>query len=150
MKLSSRAFNNIVIFAMLAMIMLFNLDAWLPKPSIEKQTRLINEQDMLLRIDMNSNRIERIGTDWRIVFESGASASKSKDAYQLVQRWQSAELKAVSTIPRVVDSTDVNVWLAAQDKPANLILQRTDSGTYVTIAEQYYQIVNADYSALVF
>ena len=150
MKLSSRAFNNIVIFAMLAMIMLFNLDAWLPKPSIEKQTRLINEQDMLLRIDMNNNRIERIGTDWRIVFESGTSASKSKDAYQLVQRWQSAKLKAVSTMPRVVDSTDVNVWLAAQDKPANLILQRTDSGTYVTIAEQYYQITNTDYSALVF
>lgn len=150
MKLSSRAFNNIVIFAMLGMIMLFNLDAWLPKPSIHNKTRLINEQDMLLRIDMNDGRIERIGTDWRLVADKNVPVPLAGDAYNWVQQWQDAELTPVNAIPAIIESTEVKVWLAAQNKPAELTLERTASDTFVTIAEQHFRITNTDYTALIF
>jgi hypothetical protein len=150
MTLSSRAINNIVIFAMLAMIMLFNIDAWLPKPSSQQQTQLIGEHDMLLRIDMHAARVERVGTDWRLVSDKSESEALSKDALLLVQRWQAVKLRAIDTIPAVIDSTEVNLWLATHDKPVNLILHRTQSGTYVLVAKQYYHITNTNYSALVF
>ena len=63
MKLSARAFNNILIFSMLAMIMLFNMDSWLPKPDAPDRMALIAEQDLILRIDIEGE----IGASWHSV-----------------------------------------------------------------------------------
>ena len=148
MRLSAKAFNNIIIFAMLAMIMLFNMDTWLPKPSFKQQTHLISEQDMVLRIDIGRNRIERVGTGWRLTTEP--SVTPEVDANQIIQHWLNAELSVVESTPQVLETVIADVWLAAQDNSARLILMRTETGTYVQIAEQSYRIDNSHFLALTF
>ena len=50
-RLSQRAMNNVVIFAMLIMIALFNLDAFLPKKARPLVTPLIPEDAYVLKIE---------------------------------------------------------------------------------------------------
>jgi hypothetical protein len=140
--------NNVIIFAMVFMVFLFNIDSWLPRHNAGPQTHLISQQDMLLRMDIGKNRIERVGTDWR--FQGDAEQSDSLSAAKVIENWHLASLEPVNEIPTQVQNVPVKIWLATYEHPVELILIASPKGTYVQIAEQYYQVENVDISALLF
>ena len=145
MKISSRAFNNILIFSMLAMIMLFNMDTWLPKPGGAEKMALIAEQDLVLRIDIDGARLERVGTQWRLIDSSASHVPED-----IVNAWLSAELAATEFNGVVNTSVFAQVWLAGYPQPAGFTLIQSPHGSFVRISDSTYRIENVDFSALVF
>ncbi|MBT0586748.1 hypothetical protein [Alteromonas oceanisediminis] len=151
MKLSTRAINNLVIFAMLAMIMLFNMDKWLPKPPSAAATRLIAEHDMLLRVDIGTHSLQRVGTDWRI---RGGQYTDA-DAARIVERWHAARLTPAAELADFSASVNASIWLAGYAEPVTIELFNVPkashpSSAWVRIANSVYRVDNVDYEALVF
>ncbi|WP_124748989.1 hypothetical protein [Alteromonas facilis] len=147
MKLSARAFNNVIIFSMLLMIALFNLDQWLPKPAPSAQLRLISDNDLVLRIDIGDARMERVGTQWRIV-EDGGKLHRSGD--EVINYWLAATLTQVSQSPAAERRVDASIWLARQNAPATVTLINTPQGDYVDIGEFAYKLDGVTFEQLVF
>ena len=145
MKLSARAFNNILIFSMLAMIMLFNMESWLPKPDAPDRMALIAEQDLILRIDIEGARLERAGTQWRLI-----NSAVEREPQAIIDAWLAAQLLVTEFSGATDASVFAQVWLAGHQQPASFTLIRSSQGSFVKISDSTYRIENVDFSALVF
>ena len=64
-RLSKRGFNNVVIFAMLGMIFLFNLDRFVPQSQQPVSLPLLPENAHVLKIEQSGYKLERVGQQWR-------------------------------------------------------------------------------------
>lgn len=97
LRLSKRAWNNVLIFSMIALILILNLDQFNQE---EARTRLIvPEGEYILSIDINGLEIEKAGPQWRIA-PSGIQANETINETQLsdiVDAWQRAYISPVST-----------------------------------------------------
>ena len=97
LRLSKRAWNNVLIFSMIALILILNLDQFNQE---EARTRLIvPEGEYILSIDINGLEIEKAGPQWRIA-PSGIQANETINETQLsdiVDAWQRAYISPVGT-----------------------------------------------------
>lgn len=132
---------------MLAMIMLFNIDVWLPKPEMPSQVRLISENDLLLQVNIGSVQIERVGTQWRY---RGVEANPSHSAEFVVQQWHAAALSASSYPDNIQIQKAVTVWLARAEEPIQMTLLQANQMAYVEIGDSVYRIENVDFADLTF
>lgn len=113
-RLSQRAMNNVVIFAMLIMIALFNLDAFLPDKQLPQARPVLTEDSFVLKIEHDGNLLERVGREWRQV--SGHMPLDLTPQEQLAA-WQEASLTPATDVkPSRLkeDPLVVVIWLAGQ------------------------------------
>ncbi|MDM7859279.1 hypothetical protein QTP81_01500 [Alteromonas sp. ASW11-36] len=146
MKLSARAFNNILIFAMLAMIMLFNIDTWLPRPEADSRLRLIEENDLVLKVQLEDARLERIGTDWRVI----NPAIQGVDAQEVIQAWHSARLTLAQLPTDPLTQYSAQVWLAGNPDAVQLTFWQTPNVGYVEIGANTYRLEDIVLKQLLF
>lgn len=149
-RLSQKAWNNVIIFAMLAMILVLNLstfrskDDGLPFPIIE-------EGAILLSLQIDQTLIERAGQTWRLSSSSLPTAAEvsenllNKDAADqqaivgselanLVRNWQRALIKPQALIELSdLQSPDVVVvlWLAGERSGRVLPIKTIDDQSYL-------------------
>ncbi|WP_404341222.1 hypothetical protein [Pseudoalteromonas mariniglutinosa] len=127
MRLSRKAWNNIVIFSMLLMIFFFNgLHKKLNNvPAADGMQAVLPEQSFILALAFPELKIERIGTSWRsqnlqdIAMGWQANEQSMK---QLITQWQTQQLDiakpAVSDVSQWSPIYAVSIWLAGEQLPA--------------------------------
>ncbi|MEL0641498.1 hypothetical protein V6260_12855 [Pseudoalteromonas aliena] len=102
MRLGRKGWNNVIIFSML--IMIFFLNGWhkhLFNHSVEPSIQpVLPKQSFILTLKYVDQKIERIGTSWRITdlnnVESGHWQPSTKQLEELINLWQRAELKSIN------------------------------------------------------
>jgi len=110
-RFSQRAINNIVIFAMLIMIALFNFDALLPRSQGPAVMTLLPSDAHVLKIDFPEFSIERVASTF--VYKGDIQTNLS--ALERVTAWQSVEVEHAQTSQQLnVLPYIVTVWLAGQ------------------------------------
>lgn len=134
--LSKRAWNNILIFAMLGLIVVFNFDRLFPVDS-SNRAMLIAEHEFILSMQINELTFERIGTGWRVSAPSLDSIPdmQSESIDKLVNQWQKVKLirSSDSLEPNLTSSPPyiVSVWLAGQEEAKVVGLLEVDNIPYV-------------------
>ncbi len=137
MRLSRKAWNNVVIISMLLMIFFFNgLHKKLNTPPVNEGVQaLLPEQSFILAMAFPELKIERIGTSWRSQkLQSITWQADEQTLEQLVERWQRQQLTIaalpVSKISKASADYVASVWLAGEQLPAVYQLY--------SIEQQYY------------
>lgn len=120
-KLSQRGWNNVLIFASMFMILLFN---GVHKKLFENQSEQITAQAVLVEasefiqgIDYPGLKLQKVGVHWQSVADE--LSLKSQDISQLVYSWQHEPMQLVAELTHAelkLPSFVVSVWLAGQDK----------------------------------
>jgi len=87
LRLSRQAWNNVLIFSMLIMIMLFNgLHKKLGGEAVETKVSLLPENSLLLTLKLQHTQVERIGQSWRA---NPIVAMDESQLTQLMNTWLS-------------------------------------------------------------
>ncbi len=138
-RFSSRAMNNVVIFAMLLMIALFNLESFLPDPDPRQPVSVLSEDDYVLRIEHQDNVLERAGSQWR---QTSARGNLSVTPKQQLNAWRQAVLTPTHQPDAVTpDSAQVVViWLAGESQGRVLALYQTAGQVAVKFNGQWYTL----------
>ncbi|MCW8109950.1 hypothetical protein OPS25_15700 [Alteromonas ponticola] len=148
-RLSSKAMNNIVIFSMLIMIALFNLDTLLPKSTPAKNRNLLPVDAYILKIETDAGRIERNGQRWRqITPNEHPLVSPEKQ----IEAWQSAVIEPVDTT--TVDLSNrapiiAVVWLAGKPDGLVFAFYQLEQATFVRYENEWYQLTQSALETLI-
>ncbi|RDV23978.1 hypothetical protein DXV75_16455 [Alteromonas aestuariivivens] len=130
--------NNVVIFSMLFMMLLFNLDSFLPAGKAEGERPLLPQESYVLKIEQGSQRLERAGQQWRQVAERIDAAVSPENQ---INAWQSARLKPVESVDQQVAASSpyvVVVWLAGQSEGLVVGFYPGQADTWVKIHGQWF------------
>lgn len=114
-RMSRKAWNNIIIFAMLLMIFLFNATTnILNGPDDKNQpVGLLPEHSLLMTLQSNGFEIQRIGTGWRLV---PAADITQEQVHAIVENWQMTTITPIETPSPENNSLIVIAWLAGVDQ----------------------------------
>lgn len=149
--LSQRGMNNVVIFAMLLMIALFNLDTFLPSAKTPVAMPLIPEDAYVLKIEQGQNQLVRNGQGWRQITE-GPAPSVSPDAQ--ITAWRQAMMHSLPDTTDIAGEPLISVvWLAGQsdglvfafypDDPS-----RNEEGALLRYQNQWFRLADASLATL--
>ncbi len=137
-RLSQKAWNNVIIFSMLIMITVLNLDRF-GGGEDEGSTNILASGEIVLSLQVDLNVIERVGQSWRISPKSpAASENVSAEALaNLVQNWQ----RAVVTEPIETIELDVferpnhvvAIWLAGEPQSRVYPIVRNKDFVYIKV-----------------
>ena len=147
LRLSQRGWNNVIMFSMLVMILLFtsmsnilNGDA----RSTAVPHTLLPKDSMLLTLDFGVHKIERVGRGWRI---SSAQNGQAQDVQALLEAWHGVQLSPVDApMPRTYNH--VRVWLAGEERERDYLFYMVNDLLLVFIDGQAYQIHGAGLNQL--
>lgn len=94
LRLSKRAWNNVLIISMLALILILNMDRFSSndKPAIRP---IVDEGEYILSLSINQVKIEKAASQWRIN-SSGVQPNQMPSAQTLqaiVSAWQQAYIQ---------------------------------------------------------
>lgn len=138
MRLSRKAWNNVVIISMLLMIFFFNgLHKKLnTQPAEDGMHALLPEQSFILAMAFPELKIERIGTSWRSQNLQETTWHGDEQALeQLVELWQHQQLNLASIPVSKLSKTSANyvasVWLAGEQLPAVYQLYTIEGNYYL-------------------
>lgn len=114
-RMSRKAWNNIIIFAMLLMIFLFNTTTnILTGPDDKPQfIGLLPEHSVLMTLQSDGFEIQRIGTGWRLV---PAAELTQEQLYAVVKNWQVSIMTPIETASPETKPLVVIAWLAGVDQ----------------------------------
>jgi hypothetical protein len=137
-RLSQKAWNNVIIFAMLAMILILNISSFKSDDS-DFPVPIIEEGGLLLSLQIDQYVIERAGQTWRLSSSSPLTNSQSstEESYALaalVDNWQRALVKPQHEVTaEVLQSPDVVVvlWLAGERNGLVLPIKTINQQTYL-------------------
>lgn len=139
-RLSKRAWNNVIIFAMLIMIVMFNMTNNILTGSVDSEERvpLLPENAVLMTLEFGSSKIERIGRGWCTDSDIVGNETVLGD---ITSGWQEANM--ISSAPFSIDNAlVVVVWIAGEPKGLVYQLVEYQSGVGVMVENQYYLIQN--------
>ena len=138
MRLSRKAWNNVVIISMLLMIFFFNgLHKKLNTQPVEEGVQaLLPEQSFILAMAFPELKIERIGTSWRSQsLQETTWQGDEQQLEQLVELWQHQKLTIASLHVSKISQTSADyvasVWLAGEQLPAVYQLYNIDQQYYL-------------------
>jgi len=138
MRLSRKAWNNVVIISMLLMIFFFNgLHKKLNTQPVEEGVQaLLPAQSFILAMAFPELKIERIGTSWRSQsLQETTWQGGEQQLEQLVELWQHQQLTIaslpVSKISQISADYVASVWLAGEQLPAVYQLYNIDQQYYL-------------------
>lgn len=102
--LTQRGWNNVLIFASLFMIILFNSthQKFTDGDNEVERSSLIDVNAIIQSIDFSGIKIERIGASWRTVNTSGLVGNISTE--QIIQSWQYYEFTKLVDAPQLMAS----------------------------------------------
>lgn len=137
-RLSQKAWNNVIIFAMLAMILILNISSFKSDDS-DFPVPIIEEGGLLLSLQIDQYVIERAGQTWRLSssspFANKQSLEERSEALaMLVDNWQRALVKPQYEVTaEALQSPDVVVvlWLAGERNGLVLPLKTINQQTYL-------------------
>ena len=138
MRLSRKAWNNVVIISMLLMIFFFNgLHKKLNTQPVEEGVQaLLPAQSFILAMAFPELKIERIGTSWRSQSQQETAwQGDEQQLEQLVELWQHQKLTIASLTVSKISQTSADyvasVWLAGEQLPAVYQLYNIDQQYYL-------------------
>tara|TARA_R110002124_G_scaffold235983_2_gene401228 strand:+ start:211 stop:690 length:480 start_codon:yes stop_codon:yes gene_type:complete len=137
-RLSQKAWNNVIIFAMLAMILILNISSFKSDDS-DFPVPIIEEGGLLLSLQIDQYVIERAGQTWRLSSSSPLANDQSleerSDALAiLVDNWQRALVKSQYEVTaEALQSPDIVVvlWLAGERNGLVLPIKTINQQTYL-------------------
>lgn len=137
-RLSQKAWNNVIIFAMLAMILVLNISSFKSDDS-DFPVPVIEEGGLLLSLQIDQYVIERAGQTWRLSSSSPLAneqpSEEQSDALAvLVDNWQRALVKTQNEVTaEALQSPDVVVvlWLAGERNGLVLPIKTINQQTYL-------------------
>ncbi|KAF7788636.1 hypothetical protein PRUB_a1652 [Pseudoalteromonas rubra] len=136
MRLSRKAWNNVVIFSMLIMIFFLNgIHQKINPPAEERGSMpLFEQQSFVLALGFPGYKIERIGTSWRLSADAQADWQAQPSTLEaLITQWQESEL-TVTDNPGLPASAAVSVaqfWLAGSELPLSFQLYHQQQSYYL-------------------
>lgn len=142
-RLSQKAWNNVIIFTMLAMILVLNISSFKSDDS-DLPVPIIEEGGLLLSLQIDQYVIERAGRTWRLSSSSPLanqqSSKEQSDALAiLVENWQRALVKQQSDVTaEALQSPDVVVvlWLAGERNSLVLPIKTINQQTYLMFNDE--------------
>lgn len=101
MRLTKRGWNNVLIFATLFMIVLFNSthQKFVEGDNSIEKASLIPADAIIQVIDYSGVKFERIGSNWRT--QSAVTGVEELNAEQIVTNWQSLPLERLANSPEI-------------------------------------------------
>jgi len=142
-RLSQKAWNNVLIFSMLILIVIFNYDKLFPSECRGAQA-IIADGEFILSMQINQLSFERIGTGWRVSAPSldDIPEMKSEDIDVLVNQWQRTLVRpTANTLPaEITDSPQhiVSIWVAGKKNAKVLGLFQFENTAYVIYEGELY------------
>ena len=102
--LSQRGWNNVLIFASLFMIVLFNSthQRFVSNENNTVKRTLIDSNSLIQNIDYNGLRFERIGANWRTV--SSITLDKELMPADIISHWTSTSIELLTNEPAINSS----------------------------------------------
>lgn len=142
-RLSQKAWNNVIIFTMLAMILVLNISSFKSDDS-DLPVPIIEEGGLLLSLQIDQYVIERAGRTWRLSSSSPLanqqSSKEQSDALAiLVENWQRALVKQQNDVTaEALQSPDVVVvlWLAGERNSLVLPIKTINQQTYLMFNDE--------------
>ncbi|MFC6438572.1 hypothetical protein [Bowmanella sp. JS7-9] len=136
LRLSKRAWNNVLIFASLFMIVLFNFSNKLMLENANQTPLTLLPADaMIQRIEFGQQELQRIGRGWRLQPMRGDEV----DLNQIIQNWQQVILtpteRSMPANPYVI-----TLWLAGEEKGRVVTLAPVEQQLLLAYQGQPYQV----------
>jgi hypothetical protein len=137
-RLSQKAWNNVIIFAMLAMILVLNIGSFKSDDS-DFPVPVIEDGGLLLSLQIDQYVIERAGQTWRLSSSSPLANEQTSEEQSdalaiLVDNWQRALVKPQYEVAaEALQSPDIVVvlWLAGERNGLVLPIKTINQQTYL-------------------
>jgi hypothetical protein len=149
-RLSKRAWNNVIIFSMLLLIILFNSSSnFLTRNEmdLEQTLLLVPENSLIMTLDFGTHKIERIGRGWRVLGGDAQETVGETTLTALVENWRQAEMLPSDQIFQD-DGVIVVLWLAGQDLARVYQFYQREQILMVKVDKTVYQLTNMPLNAL--
>lgn len=146
-RLSKRGFNNVVIFAMLGMIFLFNLDRLVPQSQQPVSLPLLPDNAHVLKIEQSAYKLERVGQQWRW---KGVNKTLTSTPETQIDHWRSAVMQPAKP-PREITQTEpliAVVWVAGASQGLVYAFVSKDNNLWVQVEQQWYTLDDVRLSQL--
>ena len=130
MQLSRRGWNNVLIFAVLAMMLVFQYSGKKIEgdESTSQYQSALPAHAVVLSMQFDNIQIQRVGSQLATLPELGLSQSQLK---QIIKAWETATFKPVINdivIANLAYGINISFELANLSEPVTLILYQIDSG----------------------
>jgi hypothetical protein len=143
-KLSQRAWNNVIIISMLILILLFNFSSNFLNGNGDETPAvltLVPYNLTITTIEFAQDKIERIGQGWRM-----SSGNTDNDSLaNLVGHWSNAQVRVIDTNNDLISTQPIfqaKVWFAGQEQPIGYAFYLQGADTLVSIDQQLYQLTS--------
>ena len=146
-RLSQKAWNNVLIVSMLLMILLFNstTNIFTNDNDTQQLRPLLPEDSIILTFESDDLRIERIGQGWRNVSQVDIAPERIS---QVMQNWQTAKMRQFTGELPAYMPVVVVVWLAGQTTGQVFQLYPAGNDTLVVYQQTAYVIHNTPITQL--
>tara|TARA_R110000772_G_scaffold227313_3_gene338037 strand:+ start:12614 stop:13096 length:483 start_codon:yes stop_codon:yes gene_type:complete len=150
-RLTSRAWNNVLIVSMLLLIIIFNLSGNFFSGGSNDNTmlaRLIPSGATITSIETESITIERVGRGWRLL--PGRLGVDNQVLSEAVAHWQQATLEPVAQGP-INGAVTVDVWLAGEGQPRRYLFFQVGADMlvqYPALGGQSYKVTEMSWQQL--
>lgn len=125
------------------MILLFNLDSFIPEKTTPQARPMLSQDDYLLRIEQGQYRLERVGQSWR---QSQLESTSTTGPDKQLAAWQQAVLSPADAIPQDITSVEpyvAVVWLAGETQGQVFAFYPHAGQTYVKTQKQWFILKQA-------
>lgn len=139
LRLSQKAWNNVVIFAMLFMVYLFTVSNDMLNDGDSGQTEvlpLFPPYSVIMSMDFGVARLDRIGQDWRV---EGQSIEVLPELLQIMETWSLVEAIPFITQPQSSPYI-VAIQLAGEDKRRVYQVYQHDDGVLLKLNADWYLV----------
>lgn len=148
-KLSRKAWNNVIIFSMLILIFLFNSTSNFLSGGAdnEQATRLIPEGAVIANLDFDDVKVERIGQGWRAL---GLNVDENQ-LVRLNQAWLNATLDtsaAELSISQATKSATVVISFVGQATAVKFEVFQVADKTLVLTQQRLHLLLDTPYNSL--
>ena len=148
-KLSQRAWNNVVIVSMLVLIMLFNFSSRFLNDDGDEASSLLILVPLNMAITtmvFEQEKVERIGQGWRAT----SGTYSNEEIASLVDHWINAEVSLIDQNSNWQSpSSTVKLWFAGQTLPIEYQFTQLEDKTLVEIDKKTYQLISPRYQMLI-
>ncbi|WP_293748585.1 hypothetical protein [uncultured Paraglaciecola sp.] len=148
-KLSQRAWNNVIIVSMLILIVLFNFSSnFLNEESDETSSilTLVPANMTITTMQFEQEKVERIGQGWR----AASGMYSNERLVSLVESWNKAEVSLFDQdLSGQLSGPLVKVWFAGQALPIGYQFMQLADKTLVKVDQKTYQLISPRYSMLI-
>lgn len=145
-RLSRKGWNNVLIFATLLMILLFNQSGrFLTEGDPSPALTLLPADVPLMKLEFGAYQVERIGQGWR---ERPPSSLTEAQLMELVDHWLRARLMPMAE-GQLDSGLVVVAWLAGEAQGRIFKLAQREQGVWLEYNQRLYLIENMQMAELV-